>query len=142
MLVRLLYASRAATPATPDALEAILAQSRSRNPELGITGLLCQSGDIFMQVLEGGRLAVNGLYNQIVRDARHKDVVVLHYEEIAERRFAAWTMGQVNLAKVNPSLILKYSQKPVLDPYNLSGRASLALLEELIATAQIIGRAG
>lgn len=142
MLVRLLYASRAATPATPDALEAILAQSRSRNPELGITGLLCQSGDIFMQVLEGGRLAVNGLYNQIVRDARHKDVVVLHYEEIAERRFAAWTMGQVNLAKVNPSLILKYSQKPVLDPYNLSGRASLALLEELIATAQIMGRAG
>ncbi|HRE15262.1 MAG TPA: BLUF domain-containing protein [Usitatibacteraceae bacterium] len=142
MLVRLLYASRAATPATPDALEAILAQSRSRNPELGITGLLCQSGDIFMQVLEGGRLAVKGLYNQIVRDARHKDVVVLHYEEIAERRFAAWTMGQVNLAKVNPSLILKYSQKPVLDPYNLSGRASLALLEELIATAQIIGRAG
>lgn len=142
MLVRLLYASRAATPATPDALEAILAQSRSRNPELGITGLLCQSGDIFMQVLEGGRLAVNGLYNQIVRDARHKDVVVLHYEEIAERRFAAWTMGQVNLAKVNPSLILKYSQKPVLDPYTLSGKASLALLEELIATAQIMGRAG
>ena len=142
MLVRLLYASRAATPATPDALEAILAQSRSRNPELGITGLLCQSGDIFMQVLEGGRLAVNGLYNQIVRDARHKDVVVLHYEEISERRFAAWTMGQVNLAKVNPSLILKYSQKPVLDPYALSGKASLALLEELIATAQIMGRAG
>ena len=84
----------------------------------------------------------------IVARARFEDLMELRRlngqlrEEIAERRFAAWTMGQVNLAKVNPSLILKYSQKPVLDPYNLSGRASLALLEELIATAQIMGRAG
>ena len=51
-------------------------------------------------------------------------------------------MGQVNLAKVNPSLLLKYSDRPVLDPFATSGRASMALLEELIATAQIVGRAG
>jgi hypothetical protein len=51
-------------------------------------------------------------------------------------------MGQVNLTKVNPSLLLKYSDKPVLDPFTVSGRASMALLEELIATAQIVGRAG
>ena len=92
MLVRLLYASRSAQPATPEITEAILAQSRARNPALGITGILCQSGAIFMQVLEGGRGPVNQLYNQIVRDDRHRDVVVLHYEEIAERRFAGWTM--------------------------------------------------
>jgi hypothetical protein len=94
-----------------------------------------------MQVLEGGRGAVNHLYNQIVRDERHKDVVVLHYEEVTERRFAGWTMGQVNLAKVNPSTLLKYSETMALDPYAMSGRASMALLEELIATAQIVGRA-
>lgn len=142
MLVRLLYASHSAKPVTSEVIESILEQSRKHNPRLGITGILCQSGDTFMQVLEGGRTAVNLLYNDIVRDARHKNVVVLHYEEAAQRRFANWTMGQVNLAKVNPSLILKYSQKPVLDPYTLSGKASLALLEELIATAQIMGRAG
>ncbi len=142
MLVRLLYASRSAAPARSEVTEAILAQSRAHNPALGITGILCQSGDIFMQVLEGGRDAVNRLYNQIVRDDRHRDVVVLHYEEVAERRFAGWTMGQVNLAKVNPSTLLKYSETTTLDPYAMSGRASLALLEELIATAQIIGRAG
>jgi hypothetical protein len=142
MLVRLLYASRSAQPVSAEVTEAILAQSRSRNPDMGITGILCQSGDIFMQVLEGGRGPVNQLYNHIVRDDRHKDVVVLHYEEIAERRFASWTMGQVNLAKVNPSMLLKYSETMALDPYAISGRASLALLEELIATAQIIGRAG
>lgn len=142
MLVRLLYASRASGPIGAEVVDSILAQSRRHNPELGVTGVLCQSGEVFMQVLEGGRDAVNRLYNQIVRDERHHDVVVLHYEEIQERRFGGWTMGQVNLAKVNPSTLLKYSERPGLDPFALSGRASMALLDELIATAQIVGRAG
>ena len=142
MLVRLLYASRSAKPVGADVIESILAQSRKHNPELGVTGILCQGGDVFMQVLEGGRAAVNQLYNQIVRDERHHDVVVLHYEEVQERRFGGWTMGQVNLAKVNPSILLKYSETPALDPFAMSGKASMALLEELIATAQIVGRAG
>lgn len=142
MLVRLLYASRAAAPVTQDIIESILAQSRAQNPALGITGVLCHGGDVYLQVLEGGRDAVNALYMKIVRDTRHRQVVLLHYAEVPERHFPGWTMGQVNLAKVNPSLLLKYSDKPVLDPFAVSGRASMALLEELIATAQIIGRTG
>lgn len=140
MLVRLLYASRAAEALTPEIVDSILAASRKGNPALGITGLLCYSGDIFMQVLEGGRDAVSQLYNTISHDSRHRDVVLLDYEEITERRFAGWTMGQVNLARVNPSILLKYSERPVLDPYAVSGKVSIALLEELIATASIVSR--
>ncbi|MBT9610879.1 BLUF domain-containing protein [Aquabacterium sp.] len=140
MLVRLLYASRAVETLSPEVIEDILASSRKGNPALGITGLLCHSGDIFMQVLEGGRDAVGALYNRIARDPRHRDVIVLHYEEITERRFAGWTMGQVNLSRVNPSILLKYSERPVLDPYAVSGQVSMALLEELIATASILSR--
>jgi hypothetical protein len=139
MLVRLLYASRAQSVSS-ETIEAILTQSRAKNPPLGITGILCHGGDFFMQVLEGGRDTVNALYNQIVRDPRHDHVVLLHYEEIAERRFAGWTMGQVNMARINPSTVLKYCEKPTLDPFAAPGRASMALLEELIATAAIIGR--
>ena len=95
---------------------------------------------MFLQVLEGGRDAVNALYNLICRDPRHEHVVILHYEEVTERRFAGWTMGQVNLAKVNASLLLKYSERATLDPYAVSGKVSMALLEELIATASILGR--
>lgn len=141
MLVRLLYASRLAEGAGADVIESILAQSRQNNPALGITGVLCHGGDVFMQVLEGGRAPVNALYNTIVRDARHREVMLLHYAEIVERRFGGWTMAQVNLAKINPSLLLKYLEKPVLDPFGATGGASLALLDELIATAQVIGRA-
>jgi hypothetical protein len=139
MLVRLLYASRAQSVSS-ETIEAILAQSRAKNPQLGITGILCHGGDFFMQVLEGGRDTVNALYNQIVRDPRHNHVVLLHYEEVAERRFSGWTMGQVNMARINPSTVLKYSELPTLDPFAAPGRASMALLEELIATAAIIGR--
>ncbi|MDD0810420.1 BLUF domain-containing protein [Curvibacter sp. RS43] len=140
MLVRLLYASRA-TDTSPDAIDAILAQSRQHNPGSGITGILCYGGGIFLQAIEGGRSAVNELYGHIQRDKRHQQVELMDYEEISERRFGGWTMGQVNLSKLNTSILLKYSERPELDPYSVSGKVSLALLEELMATASIIGRA-
>ena len=141
MLVRLLYASRAAEPLTTEVIDSILTTSRKTNPALGVTGLLCHSDEIFMQVLEGGRDAVNHLYRRICSDPRHRDVIVLHHEEITERRFSGWTMGQVNLERVNPSILLKYSERPVLDPYAVSGKVSMALLDELLATASIVSRA-
>jgi hypothetical protein len=49
-------------------------------------------------------------------------------------------MGYVNIATVNPSLLLKYAKLPVLNPFNCSGQASMALLDELIATASVVGR--
>ncbi|MEY3379481.1 MAG: BLUF domain-containing protein [Hylemonella sp.] len=140
MLVRLLYASRA-VDTSPASIETILSQSRQYNPIYGITGILCYGGGIFLQAIEGGRDAVSELYGQIQADPRHTHVVLLHYEEISERRFSSWTMGQVNLERVNASIVLKYSERPELDPYAVSGKVSLALLEELIATAAIIGRA-
>ena len=140
MLVRLLYASRATRPITPAAHESILEQSRAHNPKLGITGVLCYSDDVFILVLEGGRDEVCDLYNTIVRDERHQSVRILSFEEIRERRFGNWTMGQVNLAKVNPSLLLKYGERAELNPFGCSGQASMALLEELISAALVGGR--
>jgi hypothetical protein len=140
MLVRLLYASQSAEAAPEGPIEAILQQARRNNPELGITGVLCHSGDIFLQALEGGRDSVNALYNRIVCDRRHRRVTLLAYEEILERRFAGWTMGLVNLSKVNSSTLLKYSERALIDPYAVSGRISAALTDELIVTASIVGR--
>ncbi|MBC7603840.1 MAG: BLUF domain-containing protein [Ramlibacter sp.] len=140
MLVRLLYASRAVDTST-EAIESILNQSRHHNPVTGITGILCYGGGIFLQAIEGGRMQVSELFGLIQRDSRHKDVALLDYEEISERRFGGWTMGQVNLSKLNHGILLKYSEKPELDPYSVSGKVSFALLEDLMATANICGRA-
>ncbi|MCU6434954.1 BLUF domain-containing protein [Undibacterium sp. Jales W-56] len=140
MLVRLLYASRAVDNQMCDMIQAIMQQSRTHNPANGITGILCHSDHVFMQVLEGGRDAVNTLYAHILRDPRHTDVTLLHYEEINERRYAGWTMGQANLGKINPSILLKYSALPELNPHRMSGKNSLALIDDLMATAAIVGR--
>jgi hypothetical protein len=107
-----------------------------------VTGVLCFSGGVFLQALEGGRSAVNQLYLKIAADTRHRDVVLLSYEEIGERRFAGWSMGQVNMARLNPALLLKYSATAELDPYTVSGSVSLALFEELVATASIMAERG
>jgi hypothetical protein len=142
MLVRLLYASRAATALTDGVVDSILEQAGRATAARGITGLLCSSGDLFIQVLEGGRDEVCELFNAIVRDRRHVDVRLLVYEEILERRFAGWTMGQVDLSRVNPSLLLKYSDRAALNPFSGSGRASMTLLEELIDTGSVVSRGG
>ena len=140
MLVRLLYASRPIDGDLGNMVQSILQQSRRHNPPAGITGVLCHTDSVFIQVLEGGREAVNHLYNQILRDPRHHDVMLLDYEEIDERRYSSWTMGQANIGKINPSILLKYSPLPVLEPHQMSGRMLLALIDELMATACVVGR--
>ena len=70
MLVRLLYVSRA-TQFTTESLEVILQRARRHNAEHGITGILCYSNNIFMQLLEGSREEVNRLYTEIQRSVHH-----------------------------------------------------------------------
>ena len=138
MLVRMIYCSRAARAVDAEELGAIAKTSRRHNQRDGVTGVLCLSEGHFIQVLEGGRAAVNRLYNRIVADARHTDVTLLAYDEIPERRFAGWAMGQANMARLNPALLLKYSETAALDPFELSGEAMTALFDELVATAAIV----
>ena len=142
MIVRCVYASRAATALSSAMVEDILEKSRARNPAQGITGILCYSADVFIQVLEGGRDEVCELYNSIVRDDRHANVRLLVFEEIRERKFCNWTMGHVDLSKVNPGLLLKYHERAVLDPFTASGSATMALLDELVENAAISTRVG
>lgn len=140
MLVRLIYASRSIGPVSEDAISSILDQSRRNNRDTGVTGVLCVChGDVFLQLLEGGRDEVNHLYTKVVRDDRHRDVTLLEYAEISERRFANWRMGRVDLNRVNAGIIIKYSEHAKLDPFRLSGRVALTLLDELMNTASIIG---
>jgi hypothetical protein len=140
MLVRLLYASRTTTPIDEQLIAAILEQSRKYNLQHGITGVLCTAspGEVFLQLLEGSRAAVNTLYGNIVRDPRHCDITLLDYAEITQRRFSSWRMGRVNLNRVNQGTILRFSDGPVLDPFTLSGQTTLALLDELTSTAAIV----
>lgn len=142
MLVRLLYASRAVEVIDAALLESVLATSVRNNAEHGITGVLCayQNGHIFVQALEGARDEVSRLYNIIVKDPRHVDVTLLHFQEITERSFSSWRMGRVDLNRVNVGTIMRYSAYHNLDPLSLSGETALALLLELATTTTVLSR--
>lgn len=140
MLVRCIYASRAAKSVDETTLDAILKQSRRNNPKRGITGMLCLSGGTFLQVIEGGRGEVNRLLVTLYRDERHSEIEILAFEDIGERQFSNWTMGQVNVASVNQALLLKYSDKAELNPFSGSGRAAYQLLLEIAESGAIAQR--
>lgn len=140
MMVRLVYVSRSEVIADESQVDAIITRSKEYNPTNGITGVLCYTGGMFLQVLEGGREAVNRLYTEITRDTRHHDVTLLEYAEIDQRRFENWTMGRVNLDKVNPAVLLRHSDLPTLDPYRLSGAACVSLLEDLLSNAAVYSK--
>ena len=140
MLVRLIYASRSTTPITDQVVRDVLAQSRESNPNAGITGVLCVcDGNVFMQVLEGGRDVVNRLYARVIHDTRHTDVTLLEYAEITERSFTNWRMGRVDLDRLNAAVVLKYSETPRLDPFQVPGRVAIAVLQDIMAAALIVG---
>lgn len=131
MLVRLIYASRSCQPIKSELIRQILDAAHQHNAEHGITGVLCYGDDVFVQALEGGRAEVNALYQRISRDARHRELTLLSYEEIDQREFACWSMAQAPLDKKNAALLLRHSSSPVLDPFRLSGRTTSRLLCEL-----------
>lgn len=133
--VRMLYVSRAVGPQTSTMTTSILAQAQANNPLLGITGVLCQGQGLFLQVIEGERSGMNALYRRISADTRHKDVEMLLYEEIKERRFGQWSMALVNLSVDDPMVKMNH---PDFDPYSASGQQVMQQVLDLLESGQPI----
>jgi hypothetical protein len=127
-LVRLIYVSRMTEECDMEALQQILAVSRKKNETRDITGILCYDPAFFMQCLEGPRDAVNELYSDILRDDRHKDVVLLEYCETRNRDFADWRMAFVSTAKIRPETLGEYTSGGAFDPRALRAAQARAFL--------------
>jgi hypothetical protein len=133
--VRLLYVSRTVGPQTTTVTASILAKAQAHNAAEGIRGVLCQGQGLYLQVLEGERGAVNRLYLRIVADPRHEDVQMLRFEDIAQPRFAAWSMALVDLSADDPMVRLGH---PEFDPYRASAAVVMTLIDELLESGQRI----
>ena len=73
-------------------LDNILITSRSNNREVGVTGNLICHSDLFLQMLEGPSTAVERLYEKILADDRHADIVKLRDEKSEVKLFPEWEM--------------------------------------------------
>lgn len=92
-LTSLVYTSTASAPFRESALAHLLQDSRARNAEQEITGMLLYRDERFIQVLEGPARALRGLAEAIKRDSRHHGMRILLEEPLAARRFTDWSMG-------------------------------------------------
>jgi lipopolysaccharide biosynthesis regulator YciM len=106
----LVYVSDAAEEVSKDDLLTILAESRDKNAEAGITGMLLYKDGSYMQVLEGEEDAVRALYARIRRDPRHRGVVTLVEGQADHRSFADWSMGFQDLSSPEARATPGYSE--------------------------------
>ena len=96
-----IYVSSAVQLMDDEALLSLLQQSRKKNAELGITGMLLYKEGNFMQLLEGEEKVVLDLYETIKKDSRHKDLITIITDDIADRSFEDWSMGFQNMDKIS-----------------------------------------
>ncbi|WP_119394847.1 BLUF domain-containing protein [Salinibius halmophilus] len=127
-LVRLVYASRATDQMQTHDIVAILEAAKRNNGKLGVTGMLIFNSAYFLQCLEGPRMAVNHIYQNIAADKRHAQPVLLDYREISERRFHQWTMGYIGEDKFLAEHLLRYSGTDQFNPFEMSGESAHSLL--------------
>ncbi len=133
MLIRCLYVSRPTDRVSSALISSIIAQAARKNPPLQITGLLCFTEDLFMQVIEGSRESIGILLASLYRDSRHKNLEILVYEEVSKREFEGWAMGEIDLDQVDRAVYVRHAGHARFNPYERSGGATMSLIHDLAA---------
>jgi len=115
---RIIYYSRVTTEDIDQTLRNIKSKSHANNPARKITGALVYDGGYFVQLLEGPRESVQGIYSRINRDTRHADIRLIASGPIFQREFPDWDMeiidmrSQKRLSHNNLAMLVK---KPIAD---------------------------
>ena len=92
-MYHLIYSSQATLTFTEPMLADLLKHARQHNERLGITGVLLYNQEQFVQVLEGSAEAIANVYNRLLHDVRHYNVVELASGHLVARRFGEWAMS-------------------------------------------------
>ncbi len=92
-LIHLIYASTATRKFSEEDLLQLLGESRLKNAQLNLTGVLLHTDNHFFQILEGEPEMVDQMFQHISQDERHTKVVSIIREPISKRSFGEWTMG-------------------------------------------------
>jgi hypothetical protein len=130
---QLVYASRATFQSTDNGggvepeVGRILMQSRRNNPRRGLVGALYYGDGCFFQCLEGPHAAIDTLYEQLMKDPRHRDLTVLRRQFIGATSFAGWSMKYVPAA-TDVQTLLALHGKDRFDPYRFDD----ALLDAMV----------
>lgn len=100
-MYRIMYMSYATSELTNNELEIILEKSRINNHKKNVTGILIVKGSLFLQCLEGNKEDVLSIYDKILADSRHENIIDLVEEDTNTRLFPDWSMGYKNLKNLD-----------------------------------------
>ena len=89
----LIYTSEAAANFDEDQLRTLVRDARENNAITGITGVLLYKDRGFIQILEGDQAVVDGTFDLIRADPRHRNIRVIYRGVHARREFGNWSMG-------------------------------------------------
>ncbi|MGP5662882.1 BLUF domain-containing protein [Psychrobacter celer] len=100
-LCQLVYISRITSTglSSPSTLNDISEIAIERNQTDEITGILCYGNGYFLQCVEGSEQALTNLKNRLLADERHKDMEILDFSAIDERRFSSWSLRSITLER-------------------------------------------
>ncbi|ERL56649.1 BLUF domain-containing protein [Psychrobacter aquaticus] len=100
-LCQLVYLSHITSTGLSNAstLNDIAEVSIKNNNTDNITGILCYGNGYFLQCIEGTEQALTNLKNRLLVDERHKDLTILDFSVIAERRFSGWSLRSITLER-------------------------------------------
>lgn len=77
--------------------------ARKANPAHDVTGLLSYTNGYYCQVLEGNKVAIEKLFNNIFYDDRHSNIQVLVDTTTQKRYFDSWSNKIVGLVDQEPN---------------------------------------
>ena len=101
MLERLLYRSKATNTLGSLHLFNMLTEARAKNAQMGITGHLLYTEEVFVQCIEGPAASIAALWESLQRDPRHHDLELLARGPLEQRRFGEWTMAFSSYPSLN-----------------------------------------
>lgn len=119
---RLVYISRLSSNIPLSELERIAEVSSRNNENYQITGVLLYLKGMFFQILEGDEHQVGKLYEKILADKRHTDILCLKSElAISRRLFPNWSMKTINLDENTDILVqpIKSLLETVTESYRI-----------------------
>jgi FAD-dependent sensor of blue light len=92
-MYHLVYLSSARQLLSDEDITDILTRSRANNERNNITGILLYHDGGILQVIEGEKSTITGLYGKLLQDHRHHNVVNVVSGESERRYFSEWCMG-------------------------------------------------
>lgn len=135
---QLAYVSTAVRLLTDNELTDILKVARRRNAENDVTGVLLYSDGTFIQVLEGQAESIDTIFDSIMNDKRHRNIIKLVDDKLDTKFFPDWNMGFAAVGKDKVREITGFlgSTGDILN--DGSGNLLAGILKTFIATNNLV----